>query len=151
MTRLTIPSINMYSHSISRNDVALNVFMNSHCISRKWCWFHEFPPHQQEMLLLWIPSVISHSISRKCCFHEFQQHQQEISLGDIVWVENYFRSGLASRVPFHRASTPEILKPLLNGLQNLATYENCKISLKHYSYLLSLGGTGAVAWFQHLF
>jgi hypothetical protein len=63
-------------------------------------------------------------------------------------VEDYFLSGLASRVPFHRASTPEILKPHLNGLHNLTTYENCKISLKHYNYLLSIGGTGAFALFQ---
>ncbi len=65
-----------------------------HCISRKWCWFHEFPEHQQEMLLSWIPTASArndvdfmnyHSISRKCFFHVFPPHQQEISLGDIVW------------------------------------------------------------------
>jgi hypothetical protein len=63
-------------------------------------------------------------------------------------VEDFFRRGLASQVPFHGASTLEILKPHLNGLQNLTTYENGKIGLKHCNYLLSIGGTGEVALFQ---
>ncbi len=53
----------------------------------------------------------SHRISRK--YHLAMLYGIKANSNEV---EDYFRSGLAIRVPFHGASTPEILKPHLNGL-----------------------------------
>ncbi len=100
-------------------------FMNSHCISIRKSWFHEFPLHQQEMLLPFI--LIA-------------------SAGNVAIM---FSHRISRKCCFH-VFPPyhQEISPLVNRLHNLTTYVNCKISLKHYNCLFSIGGTGAVELFQ---